>query len=170
MSKGWLGNFEGKTKIQRNRERERKKKKKKKKKKKQKKKKKNGLVRDLNPGPLAPKARIIPLDQRATGDKKHNHWAHERKQRPPPLILHFSVLLSTQNQSRLHPSNSDLSLESTFAAFDLENGETWETTAVSPSQPTDGAAVSKIENVKQSLKHKRQFPRAWRFVPPSRYP
>ena len=25
----------------------------------------NGLVRDLNPGPLAPKARIIPLDQRA---------------------------------------------------------------------------------------------------------
>ena len=25
-----------------------------------------GLVRDLNPGPLAPKARIIPLDQRAT--------------------------------------------------------------------------------------------------------
>ena len=28
-------------------------------------KKKIGLVRDLNPGPLAPKARIIPLDQRA---------------------------------------------------------------------------------------------------------
>ena len=26
---------------------------------------KSGLVRDLNPGPLAPKARIIPLDQRA---------------------------------------------------------------------------------------------------------
>ena len=26
---------------------------------------KAGLVRDLNPGPLAPKARIIPLDQRA---------------------------------------------------------------------------------------------------------
>ena len=25
-----------------------------------------GLVRDSNPGPLAPKARIIPLDQRAT--------------------------------------------------------------------------------------------------------
>ena len=24
-----------------------------------------GLNRDLNPGPLAPKARIIPLDQRA---------------------------------------------------------------------------------------------------------
>ena len=24
-----------------------------------------GLVRDLNPGPLAPKARIIPLDQQA---------------------------------------------------------------------------------------------------------
>ena len=30
-----------------------------------KKQKKTGLVRDLNPGPLAPKARIIPLDQRA---------------------------------------------------------------------------------------------------------
>ena len=26
-----------------------------------------GLVRDLNPGPLAPEARIIPLDQRAIG-------------------------------------------------------------------------------------------------------
>ena len=30
-----------------------------------KKKAKKGPVRDLNPGPLAPKARIIPLDQRA---------------------------------------------------------------------------------------------------------
>ena len=30
-----------------------------------KKKKKIGLVRDLNPGPPAPEARIIPLDQRA---------------------------------------------------------------------------------------------------------
>ena len=29
------------------------------------KKRKIGLVRDLTPGPLAPKARIIPLDQRA---------------------------------------------------------------------------------------------------------
>ena len=29
------------------------------------KKKKVGPVRDLNPGPLAPKARIIPLDQQA---------------------------------------------------------------------------------------------------------
>ena len=29
---------------------------------------KTGLVRDLNPGPLAPKARIIPLDQRASND------------------------------------------------------------------------------------------------------
>ena len=33
--------------------------------------KKNGLVRDSNPGPLAPKARIIPLDQRAA-------WKHCR--------------------------------------------------------------------------------------------
>ena len=31
-----------------------------------KKKKKNGPVRDSNPGPLAPKARIMPLDQQAT--------------------------------------------------------------------------------------------------------
>ena len=29
-----------------------------------------GLVRDLNPGPLAPKARIIPLDQRADAEKQ----------------------------------------------------------------------------------------------------
>ena len=29
---------------------------------------KNGPVRDLNPGPLAPKARIIPLDQLAISD------------------------------------------------------------------------------------------------------
>ncbi|GFQ98563.1 hypothetical protein TNCT_594571 [Trichonephila clavata] len=29
-----------------------------------------GLGRDLNPGPLAPKARIIPLDHRATVHKK----------------------------------------------------------------------------------------------------
>ena len=28
---------------------------------------KYGLVRELNPGPLAPEARIIPLDQRASG-------------------------------------------------------------------------------------------------------
>ena len=31
-----------------------------------KKKKKSGLVRDSNPGPLAPEARIIPLDQQAS--------------------------------------------------------------------------------------------------------
>ena len=30
-----------------------------------------GLVRDLNPGPLAPKARIIPLDQQATCNTIH---------------------------------------------------------------------------------------------------
>ena len=29
---------------------------------------KNGPVRDSNPGPLAPKARIMPLDQLATPD------------------------------------------------------------------------------------------------------
>ena len=32
----------------------------------EKKKKFSGLVRDSNPGPLAPKARIMPLDQQAT--------------------------------------------------------------------------------------------------------
>ena len=31
---------------------------------------KHGLVRELNPGPLAPEARIIPLDQRAI-DKRN---------------------------------------------------------------------------------------------------
>ena len=35
-------------------------------KKKRKKEKKNGLVRESNPGPLAPEARIIPLDQQAS--------------------------------------------------------------------------------------------------------
>ena len=35
-----------------------------------KKKKDNGLVRDSNPGPLAPKARIMPLDQQATSDSR----------------------------------------------------------------------------------------------------
>ena len=36
---------------------------------------KEGLVRDLNPGPLAPKARIIPLDQRADVEaEKFNHY------------------------------------------------------------------------------------------------
>ena len=35
----------------------------------------DGLVRDLNPGPLAPKARIIPLDQRAT--LMHVHLAQK---------------------------------------------------------------------------------------------
>ncbi|MEQ2181724.1 hypothetical protein GOODEAATRI_014455, partial [Goodea atripinnis] len=33
---------------------------------------KEGLVRDLNPGPLAPEARIIPLDQRATCSVYHS--------------------------------------------------------------------------------------------------
>ena len=33
------------------------------------KKKIHGLVRDSNPGPLAPKARIIPLDQQATSNR-----------------------------------------------------------------------------------------------------
>ena len=36
----------------------------------QKKAKVNGLVRELNPGPRAPEARIIPLDQRATYSNK----------------------------------------------------------------------------------------------------
>ena len=35
-----------------------------------------GLVRDLDPGPLAPKARIIPLDQRATAYKMCNILTH----------------------------------------------------------------------------------------------
>src|SRR4029434_5878034 len=42
-----------------------------------------GLVRDLNPGPLAPKARIIPLDQRAM--------------QGPYLIVFFSKVLHWYN-------------------------------------------------------------------------
>ena len=34
----------------------------------------HGLVRDLNPGPLAPKARIIPLDQRAIAEERRRKW------------------------------------------------------------------------------------------------
>ena len=34
-----------------------------------------GLVRELNPGPLAPEARIIPLDQRAN-DLLHSSLSH----------------------------------------------------------------------------------------------
>ena len=34
---------------------------------------KTGLVRDLNPGPLAPEARIIPLDQRAIQCVAHRY-------------------------------------------------------------------------------------------------
>ena len=44
-----------------------------------------GLVRDLNPGPLAPKARIIPLDQQATGHRKSTEkW---NKIRTMPISL-----------------------------------------------------------------------------------
>ena len=44
-----------------------------------------GLVRDLNPGPRAPEARIIPLDQRATTLGGHSDpipigFAGEKKQ------------------------------------------------------------------------------------------
>ena len=34
----------------------------------------SGLVRDLNPGPLAPEARIIPLDQRAIPSSLLQEW------------------------------------------------------------------------------------------------
>ena len=36
-----------------------------------------GLVRDLNPGPLAPKARIIPLDQRASANLATTTKSHK---------------------------------------------------------------------------------------------
>ena len=59
---------------------------------------KSGLVRELNPGPLTPKARIMPLDQQATAEKggsvspykeKHNvlHDIH------PHLVLNDVGLL-----------------------------------------------------------------------------
>ena len=53
---------------------------------------KAGLVRDLNPGPLAPEARIIPLDQRATPAKALSTL---------PLQLFPSLLESGLFRSRL---------------------------------------------------------------------
>ncbi|XP_058038390.1 uncharacterized protein LOC131197905 [Ahaetulla prasina] len=48
----------------------------------------NGLVRDLNPGPLAPEARIIPLDQRATSCKvASRHPLLGLMTSPSPLLL-----------------------------------------------------------------------------------
>ena len=38
---------------------------------------KSGLVRELNPGPLTPKARIMPLDQQATAVKSGNVSLYE---------------------------------------------------------------------------------------------
>ena len=44
-----------------------------------------GLVRDLNPGPRAPEARIIPLDQRADiALKPIVHGPTEVPMHPPP--------------------------------------------------------------------------------------
>jgi hypothetical protein len=40
----------------------------------------DGLNRDLNPGPLAPKARIIPLDHWAIVDETHQNHAASSKQ------------------------------------------------------------------------------------------
>ena len=40
----------------------------------------DGLNRDLNPGPLAPKARIIPLDHWAIVDVTHQNHAASSKQ------------------------------------------------------------------------------------------
>lgn len=55
-----------------------------------------GLVRDLNPGPLAPKARIIPLDQRAAVLSGSLHSVHpsalNRLQDEPAVSFLFFLL------------------------------------------------------------------------------
>ena len=52
-----------------------------------------GLVRDSNPGPLAPKARIIPLDQRA--DILHPYQVYKNKK-----IKMFTIFW--ENKTRDH--------------------------------------------------------------------
>ncbi len=51
-----------------------------------------GLVRDLNPGPLAPDARIIPLDhQRAdTENVYHDKNHNERNYRKKLFLCHMT--------------------------------------------------------------------------------
>ena len=63
-------------------------------------KKRDGLVRDLNPGPLAPKARIIPLDQRATTSFSL----------PPPVLLQVTPvkLAAIAQMSACAPENPAL--------------------------------------------------------------
>ena len=51
------------------------------------KKQKAGLVRDLNPGPLAPKARIIPLDQRAMPSKARPLGLGNEKRKQTDIYL-----------------------------------------------------------------------------------
>ena len=64
----------------------------------------NGLVRDLNPGPLAPKARIIPLDQRAAIAGGFSHIE-------APIYINDSRLRNMLNwRFRLPHSHSRLGL------------------------------------------------------------
>jgi hypothetical protein len=56
---------------------------------------KQGLVRDLNPGPLAPEARIIPLNQRAMLEGGFGIWNSGRTER----------LLDERSKDRTYSSN-----------------------------------------------------------------
>ena len=55
--------------------------------------KRTGLVRDLNPGPLAPEARIIPLDQRAGTSHRQNIVSATTSE------LHFPTLVLRNGSS-----------------------------------------------------------------------
>ena len=68
-----------------------------------------GLVRDLNPGPLAPEARIIPLDQRAGQSLAGQTDYFQKKQMSPPGGLEPPTFrLTAERASRLrHGGFSD---------------------------------------------------------------
>ena len=56
---------------------------------------KKGLIRDLNPGPLTPKARIIPLDQWAT---------FHRKKWPLTIARNYFLRISSSSPKTIHVS------------------------------------------------------------------
>ena len=73
-----------------------------------------GLNRDLNPGPLAPKARIIPLDHWAltTGPKipfKYQKILRYRKQNPNNGTI-STICISGKKNPKSHPGSHGRSL------------------------------------------------------------
>ena len=77
-----------------------------------------GLVWDLNPGPLAPKARIIPLDQRASStnsDYKHLKLSYSVSARDSPFIIPtvqqiFMKGIKPQFVNQLNPLDCNIGL------------------------------------------------------------